>query len=178
MPKILMPLADGFEDIEAIAVIDILRKAGITLVTAGIPGNMVTSISKIKISTDTRLLDEDLKKFDGIVIPGGTTALSVLERTTPLTHALQDYAKAGKFIAAICGAPTMLHKLGILKDKKATAYPGMEKGFERPRSDRVVVDGNIITSQGPGTAVAFALKIVEQLSGREAALRVGQQIVA
>lgn len=178
MAKILMPLADGFEDIEAMAVIDILRKAGINLVTAGIPGNIVTSVSKVKVHTDTRLLDEDLNKFDGVVLVGGTSALTVLEKTTTLTRALQDYARAGKFIAAICGAPVILNKFGILKDKKATAYPGMEKGFERPRTDRVVVDGNIITSQGPGTAVAFALKIVEQLSGREAALRVSQQIVA
>ncbi|MBU5557584.1 MAG: DJ-1/PfpI family protein [Candidatus Aenigmatarchaeota archaeon] len=178
MPKILMPLADGFEDIEAMAVVDILRRAGINVVIAGLPGNIVTSLSKVRVHTDTRLLDEDLSKFDGIVLPGGSAAVATLEKTPSLTRALQDYAKAGKFIAAICAAPAMLNKLGVLKDKKATAYPGMERGFERPRTDRVVVDGNIVTSQGPGTAVAFALKIVEQLMGREVALRISQQVVA
>jgi len=178
MPKILVPLADGFEDIEVFAVVDILRRAGVNVVTAGMSGNLVTSASKVRIHADSRLLDEDLSKFDGIVLPGGNAAVDVLGKMTTLTKTLQDFAKNGKFIAAICAAPPILHKLGILDDKKATAYPGLEKGFSRPRSDRVVVDGNIVTSQGPGTAVAFALKIVEQLMGREAALRVSQQIVA
>ncbi len=178
MPKILMPLADGFEDIEALAVVDILRRAGVNIVTAGISGNLVTSVSKVRMHADTRLLDEDLNKFDGIILPGGTAAVDILGKMPTLTKTLQDFAKNGKFIGAICAAPPILHKLGILADKKATAYPGLEKGFDRPRSDRVVVDGNIVTSQGPGTSIAFALKIVEQLMGREAALRISQQIVA
>lgn len=178
MPKILIPLADGFEDIEAIAVIDVLRRAGIEVVTAGATGNFVVSASRIRMSTDSRIIDMDTSKFDGIVLPGGSAGVENLGRNETLMRLVEDYAKTGKLVAAICMAPSLLAKRGILKDKKATAYPGLERGFDKPRADRVVVDENIITSQGPGTAVEFALKIVEQMLGKPKALQIKQQLVA
>lgn len=176
MPKILIPIAEGFEEIEAFAVVDILRRAGVEAVTAGIPGNLITGAHKIRVNADVRLIDIETEKFDGIVLPGGAGYENLMrnERVLKIT---EDFAKKGKLVAAICAAPLILAKLGLLKDKKATIYPGFEKHLDRPRADAVVVDGNIITSQGPGTAIAFALKIVEQLCGREKALQTKQQIV-
>lgn len=178
MPKVLIPLAEGFEEIEASAVVDALRRAGIEALTVGAPGTLITGAHNIRVNSDARLLDIEGAKFDGIVLLGGNPGYENLMRNEKVLKITEDFAKRGKLVAAICGAPLILAKLGLLKDKKATIYPGLEKQLDKPRNDPVVVDGNIITSQGPGTALAFALKIVEHLCGRERAMRLKQELVA
>lgn len=176
--KVLVPLVEGFEEIEAFAVVDILRRAGIEAVTAGVGGNIVTGAHRIRVNADARMLDIQPEGFSGIVLPGGNPGTDNLMRSERIVRIADDFAKQGKLVAAICAAPLILAKLGLLKERKATIYPGYEKELGKPRNDPVVADGNIITSQGPGTAVAFALKIVEQLMGRPKMLQIKQDIVA
>lgn len=176
--KVLVPLVEGFEEIEAFAVVDILRRAGIEAVTAGVGGNIVTGAHRIRVNADARMLDIQTEGFSGIVLPGGNPGTDNLMRSERIVRIADDFAKQGKLVAAICAAPLILAKLGLLKERKATIYPGYEKELGKPRNDSVVADGNIITSQGPGTAVAFALKIVEQLMGRPKMLQIKQDIVA
>lgn len=178
MPKILVPLAEGFEEIEALAVVDILRRAGIDVVIAGTTGTMVVGAHGIRVTADKRLIDLETDSFDGIVLPGGNPGYKNLMRHETLLRIVENFGKNGKIVAAICGAPLILAKLGLLKDKKATAYPGLEKNFDRPRADAVVVDGNYITSRGPGTAIKFALKIVEMMLGKEKMLKLQAEIIA
>ncbi len=178
MTKLLVLLADGVEEAEAVGVIDVLRRAGIETIVAGTGGTMITGRNKIRLHADTVLMDMETAKFDGIVLPGGTGAVDNFERNQTVLNLVRDFAGKGKFIGAICAAPRVLVKLGLLKDKRATIYPGMEKLLDRPRPDKVVVDGNIVTSQGPGTAIEFGLKIVEQFQGKAAAERLRQEVVA
>jgi len=179
IPKILVPLAEGFEEIEALAVVDILRRAGIDVVTMGMIGNIVTSSHKVRMHADERLIAmEDFSKYDGVVLPGGSPGYENLMRSEKVLKIVDAFAKSGRLVGAICGAPAILVKLGLLKDKRATAHPDIIKSLDKPRGDKVVVDGNIITSQGPGTAVEFALRIVEHLLGKAKASQVRQNIVA
>jgi len=178
MPKILLPLADGFEDIEAAAVIDVLRRAGTQVVTCGTLGNIVLSKSGVRWHADERLIDlEDFAKFDGIVLIGGP-GVENLSRSDKLMRVVEGFGKQGKLLAALSHSPSILVKLGLLKDRRATIFPGLEKHLEMPRSGPVVVDGNIITGTGPGAAISFALKIVEQLYGRPKAAQIKEELVA
>lgn len=177
MGKILVPLAEGFEEIEAFAIVDVLRRAGLDVVVAGTPGNLVLGAHGVRVNTDARLIDVEESKLDSIVLPGGPGTDNLI-RDERLLKMVDSFARKGKLVAAICAAPSILAKLGLLKDRKATIFPGMEKLLDRPRSDPVVVDGNIITSQGPGTAIAFSLKIVEHLLGKDKAVKLKQQLVA
>lgn len=177
MPRLLLLLADGFEETEAMTVVDVLRRAGIVVDMAGLTGNIVTGMTGVRVHADTRFVDVEADRYDGLVLPGGSGVDTVMAHSTAM-GVIDRFAKSGKFIGAICAAPKILVKLGALRDKRATIYPGYEKLLDRPRSDRVVVDGNIMTSQGPGTAMEFALRIVEQFSGKAVAARMKQQLVA
>jgi 4-methyl-5(b-hydroxyethyl)-thiazole monophosphate biosynthesis len=177
MPKLLLLLADGFEEIEALTAVDVLRRAGIGVDMAGLTGNIVTGMAGVRIHSDTRFMDLETEQYDGLVLPGGPAVDTIMAHKTAM-DTIDKFAKAGKFIGAICTAPKILVKLGALKDKRATIFPGYEKLLDRPRSDRVVVDGNIMTSQGPGTAMEFALRMVEQFSGKATAAKIKQQMVA
>jgi 4-methyl-5(b-hydroxyethyl)-thiazole monophosphate biosynthesis len=163
--RILMPLINGFEEIEAISVVDILRRANFEVVTAGIPGTMVEGHNRVKVVADRMFRDIDPNEFDAIVLPGGKGSPD-FARSDKIKSILRDYNEKKKLIAAICFSPIVLAKQGILKDRRATVYPGNERELPKPRAERVVVDGNIITSQGPGTAIEFALKIVEVAEGK------------
>jgi 4-methyl-5(b-hydroxyethyl)-thiazole monophosphate biosynthesis len=178
MLKVLVPLADGFEDIEAAAIIDVLRRAGIEVETAGITGSIVISKSGVRTHVESRLVDMETLKHDGIVIPGGKDAVENLMKSDRVRTIVRLLADNGKMIAAICAGPLVLAKLGILDDKRATIYPGLEKNLDRPRGDRVVIDGNIITSQGPGTAIDFSLSIVQYLVGKATATKIKKDLVA
>ena len=163
--NILVPLISGFEEIEAISVVDILRRAEFNVVTAGIPGTMVEGDNGVKIMADKMLKDVNPDEFDAVVLPGGRGSPN-LERSEKVMSILKSFNEKEKLIAAICFSPVLLAKKGILKDRRATVYPGRERDLPKPRGERVVVDGNIITSQGPGTAMEFALKIVEVMAGK------------
>jgi len=176
--KLLLLLADGVEETEAVATIGVLRRAGIEVVTAGVTGMIITGRNKIRIYADQVLMDMETAKYDGIILPGGSGAVQNFENNQTVLNLVRNFAGQGKLVAAICAAPKVLVKLGLLKDKKATISPGMEKLLDRPRPDKVVVDGNIVTSQGPGTAIEFGLKIVEQFQGKAAAEKVRMEVVA
>jgi 4-methyl-5(b-hydroxyethyl)-thiazole monophosphate biosynthesis len=175
--NVVVPLAEGFEEIEALTTVDVLRRAGINTVTAGIPGTIVKGSRGITTMADKKLEDIDFDGFDALVLPGGDPGYINLGKSNKIIQAIRKFGENKKLIAAICMAPAILAKTGVLEDKTATIYPGGERMLPRPRNGRVVVDGNIITSQGPGTAIEFALKIVETLSGPEKSDEVRRQLV-
>jgi len=177
MAKVLVPLAEGFEEIEAMTVTDVLRRAGVEVVTVGIPGSLVTGSRKVRVYADRKVDDVNTAEFDALVLPGGYPGYMNLGKSKKIMDMIVTFNKQNKLIGAICAAPTVLAKAGILENKRATCYPGMEKELPYPRSDKVVVDGNIVTSQGPGTAIPFALKLVEILQGQEKAMQVRKDLV-
>jgi 4-methyl-5(b-hydroxyethyl)-thiazole monophosphate biosynthesis len=175
--KVIVFLADGFEDIEALTVVDILRRAGIDVHTVGVSGSIVTSRSNVKVMADKKIGEINPNDYDAVVLPGGTQGVQNLGKSLKLVEILKDFNEKGKLIAAICAAPSILAKIGLLENKRATIYPGMEKELPKPRAERVVVDGNIITSQGPGTAMEFALTLVEKLAGKSKAIELRKHLV-
>lgn len=175
--KILLPLADGFEEIEAVTVIDILRRVRIGVDIFSMSGSMVTGGHGLKVMSDKKISDVAIEEYDGIVLPGGSQGVSNLAKSSKLKEFLENLNESGKLIAAICAAPSILARHHILDKKRATIYPGMEKEIPYPRDERVVVDENVITSQGPGTAIEFALAIVEKLLGKEKTLELKKHLV-
>lgn len=179
--KILMPLTEGFEEIEAIAVIDILRRAEIEVVVAGLKEGLVEGAHKVKVLPDTSLEKIDSGDFDGIILPGGYPGYVNLGKDERILNMVREMDRAGKYVAAICCAPYTLIKAGVLQGRKATVSPSGKKEVSAAAqycNDRVVVDGNLITSQSPGTAMEFALKLVEVLAGEDAAKKVKAQTQA
>jgi protein deglycase len=175
--NVLVPLAEGFEEIEAMTVVDVLRRAGIKVTTAGIPGTMIGGSRGVRVMTDTKLDSTVGKDFDALVLVGGSPGYTNLSKSGRLMKMIGDFHRDGKLVSAICGAPTVLAEAGILANVKATVFPGLEKYIPKPRNERVVIDKNIITSQGPATAMEFSLAIVEHLAGKDAARNVRQQLV-
>jgi 4-methyl-5(b-hydroxyethyl)-thiazole monophosphate biosynthesis len=175
--NVLVPLAEGFEEIEAMTVVDVLRRAGIKVVTAGLPGTIVQGSRNVKVIADTKLEDIVEKDFDALVLVGGSPGYSNLSKSNKILKIVGDYHRDGKLVAAICGAPTVLAEAGILTNIKATVYPGLEKYIPKPRSERVLLEGNVMTSQAPGTAMEFSLKLVEYLAGKETMRNVSEQLV-
>jgi 4-methyl-5(b-hydroxyethyl)-thiazole monophosphate biosynthesis len=175
--NVLVPLAEGFEEIEAMTVVDVLRRAGIKVTTAGLPGTIVEGSRNVKVLTDTKLDSIVVKDYDALVLVGGSPGYSNLSKSGKVMKIIGEYHRDGKLVAAICGAPTVLAEAGILTNIKATVYPGLEKYLPKPRNDRVIEAGNVITSQGPGTAMEFALSIVEHLAGKETMKNVKEQLL-
>lgn len=172
MIRALIPLADGCEEMEAVIITDLLRRAGWQVVLAGLNGmEPVTASRKVRLLPDARWEELDLLSFDLLVLPGGAGGTKVLCGHAGVLEALRIFDIEEKQIAAICAAPLALHKAGVLKGRAFTCYPGIEKEMHRPdRSDEAVVtDRNLVTSQGPGTAIPFALKLIELLEGPSAA---------
>lgn len=170
LKKAVVVLAEGFEEIEAIAPVDVLRRAGVRVTVAGLTGKIVKSSRGVGVQTDGLLADiKDLP--DAVILPGGLPGAANLARDTRLAVFLKRMVEDEKLIAAICASPALvLAPFGILDGKKATCYPGCETEFSSQvihSKERVVRDGNIITSQGPGTALDFALEIVRALMGDE-----------
>jgi 4-methyl-5(b-hydroxyethyl)-thiazole monophosphate biosynthesis len=180
MATIVVPLAPGFEEIEAVAVIDILRRGGVTVITAGVEGAAVTGARGVTLQCDTLLSAVDAKQLDGIVLPGGMPGTRNLMKSSLVRDMVIALDRDNLLVAAICAAPTVLHAAGVLKGKKATSYPGYQKEMtEAVYSEAAVVaDGNVITSRAAGTAVPFALALVERLSGLTTALEVKKAILA
>ncbi|MRR14700.1 DJ-1/PfpI family protein [archaeon] len=179
--RVLVPLAEGFEEIEAISVIDILRRAEIEVVTAGLKDGLAEGSHNVKVLPDTTLEKVDWHDFDGLVLPGGAPGFVNLGNDQRILDMAQEMNRAGKCVAAICAAPSILIKAGVLQGRKATVSPsGMAQvqACADFREDRVVVDKNLITSRAPGTALEFALKLVEALAGREKMEQVKAQTMA
>jgi len=175
--RVMIPLANGFEDIEAFSILDVLRRAKINVDTVGIVGSVIQSRSGVKVIVDRTLNQITPNDYDAIILPGGSLGCQNLERSAKVMEILKTFNSQNKLIGAICGAPEVLAKAGLLDNKKATIYPGNEKILAYPRNGPVVVDGNIVTSQGPGTAIEFALKIVEKLSNIAEAQRLRKELV-
>ncbi len=168
MPKVLVPLAQGCEEIEAVTVIDILRRAGIDVTCAGLDAHPVRASRGTMLIPDTTL-DAALKqKFDMIVLPGGQPGTNHLKADARIIALLQLMAQQDKYVAAICAAPAVLAAAGVLDGKHATCFPGSLDAFAKVRQQTasVVEDGKLITSRGPGTAMDFALTLVERLAGK------------
>jgi 4-methyl-5(b-hydroxyethyl)-thiazole monophosphate biosynthesis len=168
MKTALLLLADGFEEIEAVTLIDVLRRAGVAVTTASLAGKHVRGSHDISIESDTLLDRVSLENFDALVLPGGPAAKTLREEPR-VQAAIKQAVATDKLVAAVCAAPTALEAAGVLKGKRATSYPGNPLPSAHFVEERVVEDGNIVTSRGPGTTMAFALKLVERLSGAEVA---------
>ncbi len=172
MKKVLVILADGFEEMEALAPIDLLRRAGASVTIAGLGKTEITSSRKVKILCDTQLSDTCPDGWDAVVLPGGMPGASNLAASEDVNARIMNTYNAGKLVCAICASPAVvLAPLGILDGKKAVCYPGMEQGIENVRfcSDKVLRTDNIITARGAGCAQEFALEIVCALYSREKA---------
>jgi len=168
MASVLVPLAQGCEELEAVTVIDLMRRAGIDVVTAGLDDQMVKASRGIVLVPDTTL-DEALKReYDMVVLPGGLPGAEHLDNDPRIHALLRDMAASGRYTAAICAAPGVLAHSGLLEGRQATSFPGVlddVAGIDY-RTEAVVEDGTIITSRGPGTAMDFALTLIERLVGK------------
>ncbi|MDX1809028.1 MAG: DJ-1/PfpI family protein [Sulfurospirillaceae bacterium] len=179
MPKVLLPLANGFEEIEALSIVDVLRRANIEVVTAAIDKKQVIGAHNIRVQADTHILDVKSTDFDMIVLPGGLPGATNLQKDENVKRLLQEFNNDKKYIGAICAAPIALKSAGVLKSAY-TCYPSFEDNIGKDGyiSDKdVVSDENVITSRGPATAMKFALVIVEKLCGEKLASDVKQQLL-
>ena len=176
--RILIPLAEGFEEIEAVTTIDILRRAGIETVTAALKSNPVTGSHNITVTADILLNEND--KFDAIVLPGGMPGSTNLKNDTRVINIIKKISTAGGITAAICAAPIVLSEAGILKGKKFTCYPGYEEEITEGKyiNEPVVTDGKIITSMGAACTPLFALKLVELIKNKKTALQLKEQMMS
>jgi len=168
--QVLVPLAQGCEEIEAVTVIDLLVRAGIDVVTASLDDQQTIKASRgVQLIAQTTLSQVEDIPFDMIVLPGGMPGADNLNNSDLLHTMLQKTIVAGDFVAAICAAPKVLVSAGLLDNKQATSFPGVIDKNPAPnmsyRDDSVVIEGQIITSRGPGTAILFALTLIELLAG-------------
>ena len=180
MEKIVVFLANGFEEIEAIAPIDILRRAELDVVTVSISDSKtVTGAHGIKVEADQLFTETTFGENDYYVLPGGYDGMLNLSAHQGVNELLKKQHSEGKKLAAICASPSVLGKLGILEGKEAICYPGFEGKLTGATISKksVVEDGNVITGKGPGVAVQFALKIVESLKGKETASQVSDSLM-
>ena len=178
--KVLVTLAPGFEEIETITVVDILRRAGARVVLAATVEGPIEGSRGVSVLADTLIHQIDDKDFDLVVLPGGQPGTDNLQSNETVKAIVQNMYQSGKQVAAICAAPTILHSAGILKNTSATSHPSVKDQLKdiNYSEERVVVDGNIVTSRSPGTALEFALKLVEILFGKDRMDAVNQGVMA
>lgn len=180
--KVLLTLAPGFEEVEALTPVDILRRAGALVSMAGTIEGPIEGRNGIRVVPDMRLDDalKDAGSFDMIVLPGGAVGAENLKNDPRVKGLISALDSRGALVTAICAAPTALSAAGVLDGKRVTSHPSVRKelGGAIITDERVVVDGNIITSQGPGTAMEFAFRLVEAMFGREKAEEVNRTVLA
>lgn len=175
-------LADGFEETEAVTVIDVLRRAEIKVEVLGVESKKVTGSHQICIEADALLSDRKNEKFDLVVLPGGMPGAATLRDHWGVQKLVQAQHASGGLVAAICAAPIALAKAGVLEGKRATCFPGFEEqlaagGAQTSSTEAVVRDGNVITSRGVGTALAFSLALVEALRDGAVAKTLGERML-
>lgn len=178
LKKVLVAIADGLEEIEAITIIDVLRRSGVEVTIASVNGLSIVAAHGLKCEADVSIDECQSETYDLIVLPGGMPGAENLSNSDVLVNMLHAQEKAKRFIAAICASPMVVfEKHGIVKSYKKTCYPSMlaklSNGVDKP----VVVDNFCITSQGPGTAMAFALKLVELLVGKRKANELSEDML-
>lgn len=177
---VYMLLGTGFEEVEAVTPLDMLRRAGVDVLTVGVNGKTVYGSHNIGIEADITLEEMDLTALEMIILPGGLGGVASVRASKPAMEALAFAHENGKFVAAICAGPTVLADLGITDGKQATCYPGCEKDMGNAVVDNAVPfvqDGNVITGASAGCALPFGLKLVAALKGEEIANTIAGQIV-
>lgn len=180
MKKIGIFMADGCEEIEGLTVVDIVRRAKMEIVMISITGKReVTSSHQVTFLTDALAAEVDYDTLDGIVLPGGMPGTLNLQADETVNKVIRQFAAEGKLVCAICAAPSVLGAAGILEGKWATCHPGFEEKLTGAKVEEkeVVVDGNVITSRGMGTAIPFALLLVSQMVSEEKAQELAQSII-
>ena len=180
MKQVVVFLADGFEEIEGLTVVDLLRRAGVEVVTASVKGEKeINGAHGIVVMADELVENIDYTKIDMVVLPGGMPGTLNLGGSEKVINVVKEFNASGKEIAAICAAPSIFGDLGILKGKKAVCYPGFEERLTGAEvcEEQVAVDGNVTTSRGLGTAIPFALKLIEKLVSVEKAQEVKASII-
>lgn len=165
MAKALLLLAEGFEEIEAVTIIDVLRRAAIDVTVAALVSSPVRGAHGIVVTADTTLALADTESFDALVLPGGMPGSKHLREDARVLELVQRFVRANKLTAAICAAPTALEAAGVLSGRRATSYPGNALPSAKYQEDSVVEDGPLLTSRGVGTALEFALALVTRLAG-------------
>lgn len=180
MSQVCVLLAAGFEEIEALAPVDLLRRAGAKVSLLSITGEpLVEGAHGIEVMADSLLISTDLKECKMLILPGGSPGYKNLSECEKVMEAIEQINVTGGHIAAICAAPTILGSMGLLKDKKAVCFPGMEDGLHcksNPNA-RVVTDGNITTAKSAGCAVEFGLELIKILYGEKRSSEITKQIV-
>jgi protein deglycase len=171
MASVLVPLAPGFEDLEATTIVDILRRAGVEVVTAGLEPGLVQGSRGMRVQPDASLGEVMDRDFDMIALPGGLPGAEHLRNDERIQVLLRRLSASGRFTAAICAAPMALGRAGLLDGRRITGFPGIVDRLDPPGAsyltEPVVVDGKVVTSRGPGTAMDFALTLAELLAGRD-----------
>ncbi len=177
--RVLTLLAPGFEEIEAVTVIDILRRAGIQVLTASIAEKVVTGSHNIPITADALLDEITVEDYDACFLPGGQPGTRNLMADRRIIGLIRTFHDTKRFVTAICAAPTVLLKAGILEKRRVTSYPAEREKFdpEYYKDETVVCDGHIVTSRGVGTAIPFALKLVGLWKGRNNAEELARKII-
>lgn len=177
---IYMLLGTGFEETEAIAPLDLLRRAGLSVSTVGINGKTIYGSHGIGVEADLQLHQMDLTDLDMIILPGGLRGVASIQASSAALDAVRFAWENGKYVAAICAAPTILAGLGITDGRNATCYPGCEENMGKARmvpNAAAVTDGRLITGTSAGCAIPFALALIAALKGQQAADAIAQQIV-
>lgn len=178
--RVVVPLAEGFEETETVAIVDVLRRAGVAAVLAGLQPGPVRGAHGIALVTDTELDGVAAGDLDGIVLPGGMPGTRHLAADGRVRALVRELDGAGKLVAAICAAPLVLSAAGVLEGREATSHPSVRGELTGARyvdGPRVVEAGNVITSRGPGTALEFALALVERLAGADEAERLAEAML-
>lgn len=180
MTKVLVPLAQGAEELEAVTIIDLLRRAEIEVTTAGLDEGPVKASRQTTLLPDTTLDHVLDQEFDMIVLPGGLPGATHLQQDPRILQLIQAMNRNDKYVAAICAAPKVLSSAGVLQGRRATCFPGAlnEKEAEGIDlgNDAIVVDGKVVTSRGPGTAMDFSLQLIELLQGTDVRNKVEQSL--
>ena len=179
MAKALVPIANGSEEMETVIIVDVLRRAGWDVVLAGVGAKAVTASRGVKVVADAEWHEVDPAEFDLLVIPGGMDGTNTMRRDEGILETVRCFHQSDRIVAAICAGPLVLQAAGVLTGKRATCHPAVvdELTCTRRLDDRVVRDGAIVTSQAPGTAMEFALALIDAVDGWQAAEKVAAGLV-
>ena len=177
MAKVAVLLANGFEEIEAVAAIDVLRRAEVEVVAAALEGDSALGSHDIRVSADAKIDEVKADELDAVVLPGGMPGAEKLRDDERVGALLQEMHRQKKLVCAICAAPIALDAAGVIEGRRATSYPGFELADADYVTERVVEDENLVTSRGPGTALEFSLALVRRLAGHEKATELRQRML-
>lgn len=177
MKRVLCLLNDGFEEVELVAPVDLLRRAGVKVVIAAMGDMLATSRGGMRIQADALLADVDASSFDMLLLPGGPGVEAMLNDGRAATLA-KEFSAAGKSVAAICAAPLILDAAGLLTGRRFTCYASVRQQLTAALDERVVVDGDLITSCGPGTALDFGFSLITHLCGKAKATEIIEETMA